>query len=95
MLLTIAHVREYRNLHAKAGDTGSSPGLGRFHTLRSNKAHVPQLLSLSTQSQRSTTRETTAKRSQCTTVKRKPRFLQLETALTKQQRPSTADKYIN
>ena len=34
------------NLPANAGDTGSSPGLGRSHMLRSNEAHVPQLLSL-------------------------------------------------
>ena len=91
MLLTIAHIREYRNLHAKAGDMGSSPGLGGFHTLWSNKAHVPQLLNLSAQSQCST-RETATMRSPCTSMKRKPRFLQLEKALTKQQRPSTAKK---
>ena len=35
-----------RNLPAKAGDTISIPSLGRSHTPRSNKAHVPQLLSL-------------------------------------------------
>ena len=34
------------NLPANAGDTGSSPGLGRSHMLRSNWAHAPQLLSL-------------------------------------------------
>ena len=34
------------NLPANAGDTGSSPGLGRSHMLRSNWAHEPQLLSL-------------------------------------------------
>ena len=31
---------------ANAGDTGSSPGLGRSHMPRSNKARAPQLLSL-------------------------------------------------
>ena len=36
-----------KNLPANAGDTGSSPGPGRFHMPRSNKAPVPQLLSLS------------------------------------------------
>ena len=41
-----------KNLPANAGDTGSSPGPGRFHMPRSNKAPVPQLLSL-----RSTARE--------------------------------------
>ena len=35
-----------RNLPAKARDTSSIPDLGRSHTPWSNKAHVPQLLSL-------------------------------------------------
>ena len=35
-----------KNLAANAGDTGSSPGPGRSHMLQSNKACVPQLLSL-------------------------------------------------
>ena len=34
------------NPPANAGDTGSSPGSGRSHMPRSNKAHAPQLLSL-------------------------------------------------
>ena len=34
------------NLPANAGDTGSSPGLGRSHMPRSNWACEPQLLSL-------------------------------------------------
>ena len=34
------------NPPANAGDTGSSPGLGTSHTLWSNWAHEPQLLSL-------------------------------------------------
>ncbi|KAJ8785494.1 hypothetical protein J1605_007091 [Eschrichtius robustus] len=34
------------NLPANAGDTGSSPGLGRSHMPRSNQAREPQLLSL-------------------------------------------------
>ena len=34
-----------KNPPANAGDTGSSPGPGRSHTLRSNKACKPQLLS--------------------------------------------------
>ena len=36
-----------KNRPANAGDTGLTPGPGRFHRLRSNKAHGPQLLSLS------------------------------------------------
>ena len=34
------------SLPANAGDTGSSPGLGRSHMLRSNLSREPQLLSL-------------------------------------------------
>ena len=34
------------NVPANAGDTGSSPGLGRSHMPRSGWAHEPQLLSL-------------------------------------------------
>ena len=34
------------NLPANAGDTGSSPGLGGSHMLRSKEAREPQLLSL-------------------------------------------------
>ena len=41
-----------KNLPANAGDTGSSPGLGRSHMPRSNWARATQLLSL-----RSTARE--------------------------------------
>ena len=36
-----------KNPPANVGDTGLIPGLGRFHVLWSNQAHVPQLLSLS------------------------------------------------
>ena len=35
-----------KNPPANAGDMGSSPGLGRSHMLRGNKACTPQLLSL-------------------------------------------------
>ena len=35
-----------KNPPANAGDTGSSPGLGRSHLPRSNQARVSQLLSL-------------------------------------------------
>ena len=35
-----------KNPPANAGDTGSIPGLGRSHMLRSDEVHVPQLLSL-------------------------------------------------
>ena len=45
-----------KNLPANAGDTGSSPGPGRSHMPWSNKARVPQLLSL-----RATTTEPTCR----------------------------------
>ena len=35
-----------KNPSANAGDMGSSPGPGRSHMPRNNKAHTPQLLSL-------------------------------------------------
>ena len=45
------------NLPANAGDTGSSPGLGRSHMQRSDYAREPQLLSLRVWSLCSATRE--------------------------------------
>ena len=45
------------NLPANAGDTGSSPGLGKSHMPRSNWAREPQLLSLRVWSLCSATRE--------------------------------------
>ena len=35
-----------RNLPARAGDMGSMPNLGRSRMMQSNRAHLPQLLSL-------------------------------------------------
>ena len=45
------------SLPAGAGDTGSSPGLGRSHMPRSDWAREPQLLSLRVWSPCSATRE--------------------------------------
>ena len=45
------------NLPANTGDTGSSPGLGRYHMPRSNWAREPRLLSLRVWSLCSATRE--------------------------------------
>ena len=45
------------NLPANAGDTGSSPGLGRSHMPQSNYTHEPQSLSLRVWSLCSATRE--------------------------------------
>ena len=83
------------NLPANSGDTGSSPGLGRPHMLRSNWAREPQLLSLRVWSLCSATREAATVRGLCTTMKSGPRLPQLEKALTQKRRPNTAkNKYI-
>ena len=81
-----------KNLPANAGDTGSSPGLGRSHMPRSNYAHEPQLLSLRIWSLCSTTGEATTMRGPRTAMKSGPRSPQLEKALTQKRRPNTAKK---
>ena len=78
------------NLPANAGDTGSSPGLGRSHMPRSNKVHEPQLLSLRVWSLCSTTREATIVRGSHTAMKSDPHLPQPEKALTQKRRPNTA-----
>ena len=77
-------------LPANAGDTGSSPGLGRSHMPRSNWAREPQLLSLRVWSLCSTTGEAAIVRGPRTAMKRGPRLPQLEKALTQKRRPNTA-----
>ena len=66
------------SLPASAGDTGSSPGLGRSHMPRSNWAREPQLLSLRVWSLCSATREAVIVRGPCSTMKSGPRLPQLE-----------------
>ena len=84
------------NLPANAGDTGSSPGLGRSHMLRSNWAREPQLLSLRVWSLCSATREAMIVRGLRTAMKNGPRLLQLEEALAQKRRPNTTkNKLIN
>ena len=78
------------NLPANAGDTGSSPGLGRSHMPRSNEGREPQLLSLRVWSLCSATREAATLRGPRTAMKSGPRLLQLEKALAQKQRPNTA-----
>ena len=78
------------NLPANAGDTGSSPGLGRSHMPRSNKARVPQLLSLRVWSLFSTTREAAIVRGPRTAMKSGPHLPQLEKALAQKRKPNTA-----
>ena len=80
------------NLPANAGDTGSSPGLGRSHMPWSNWAREPQLLSLRVWSVCSATREAATVRSPRTAMKSGPRSPQLEKALTQKRRPNTAKK---
>ena len=80
----------FENPHANAGDTGSSPGLGRSHVPRSNWAPEPQLLSLRVWSLCSTTREATIVRGPRTAMKSGPRSQQLEKALAQKRRPNTA-----
>ena len=78
------------NLPASTGDTGSSPGLGGSHMLRSNWAHEPQLLSLRVWSLRSTTREAATVRGPRTVMMSGPHLPQLEKALAQKRRPNAA-----
>ncbi|KAJ8794632.1 hypothetical protein J1605_003103 [Eschrichtius robustus] len=83
------------NLPANAGDTGSSPGLGRSHMPQSNWAREPQLLSLRVWSLCSATGEAAIVRGPHTAMKSGPRLLQLEKALIQKRRPNTAKNKIN
>ena len=84
------------NLPVNAGDTGSSPGLGRSHMPRSNWAREPQLLSPRVWSLCSATGEAAIVRGPRTAMKSGPRLLQLEKALAQKRRPNTAiNKLIN
>ena len=78
------------NLPANAGDTGSTPGLGRSHMLRSNWAREPQLLSLRVWSLCSATREAAIVRGPRTAMKSGPRSPQLEKALAQKRRHNIA-----
>ena len=78
------------NLPVNAGDTGSSPGLGRSHMPRSNWAREPQLLSLRIWSLCFATGEAVTVRGPRTAMKSGPRLPQLEKALAQKRRPNTA-----
>ena len=78
------------NLPANAGDTGSSPGLGRSHMPRSGWAREPQLLSLRVWSLCSATGEAVAVGGPRTVMKSGPRLPQLEKALAQKRRPNIA-----
>ena len=77
------------NLPANAGDTGSSPGLGRSHMPRSNWARVLQLLSLRVWNLCSATREAVMVRGPRTAMKSGPHLPQLEKALAQKRRLNT------
>ena len=74
------------SLPASAGDTGSSPGLGRSHMPRSNWACEPQLLSLRLCS---ATREAAIVRGPRTAMKSGPRLPQLVKAPAQRRRLNT------
>ena len=78
------------NLPAYAGDTGSSPGLGRSHMPRSNWACEPQLLSLRVWSLCPATGGAAIVKGPRTAMKSGPHLPQLEKALTRKLRPNTA-----
>ena len=78
------------NLPANAGDTGSSPGLGRSHMPQNSWAREPQLLSLRVWSLCSTTREVVIMRGPRTAMKSGPHLPQLEKAVSQKRRPNTA-----
>ena len=78
------------SLPANAGDTGSSPGLGRSRMPRSNWARGPQLLSLRVWSLCSATGEAAMVRGPRTAMRSGPRLPQLEKALAQKRRPNTA-----
>ena len=70
-----------KNPPANAGDTGSSPGPGRFHMPRSNWAREPQLLSLRSRahapqllSPRATTTEAHAPRARAPQQEKPPQW---------------------
>ena len=83
------------NPPAHAGNTGSSPGLGRSHMPRSNWAREPQLLSLHFWSLCSAKREAAIVRGPRTAMKSGPRSPQLEKALAQKRRPNTAKNKYN
>ena len=82
------------NPPANAGDTGSSPGLGRSHMPWSNWACEPQLLSLRVWSLCPATGGATIVRGPRTAMKSGPRSTQLERALAQKRRPNTAKNKI-
>ena len=83
------------SLPANAGETGLSPGLGRSHMPWSNKARVPQLLSLLVWSLCSATRAAATVRGPRTAMKSGPCSPQLEKAHAQKRRPKAAKNKTN
>ena len=96
-----------KNLPANARDTGSIPGLGKFHMLQSNWAHAPQFLSPPSKAHELQLlkplplepvlhNNRNHRNENCTTMRRSAHLRQLEKACVQQQRPSTTkNKQIN
>ena len=80
---------------ANAGDTGSSPGLGRSHVPWSNWAREPQLLSLCVWSLCSAAGEAAIVRGLRTAMKSGPCLPQLEKALAQKRKTQHSQKQIN
>ena len=80
------------NLPANAGDTGSSPGLGRSRMPRSNWVREPQLLSLRVWSLCPATGGAAIVRGPRTVMKSGPRLPQLEKALAQTKDPTQLKK---
>ena len=76
------------NLPANAGDTGSSPGLGRSHMPWSNWARESQLLSLRVWSLCPAMGGAAIVRGPCTAMKSGPLLPQLEKALARNEDPT-------
>ena len=76
------------NLPANAGDTGSSPGLGRSNMPRSNWARELQLLSLRVWSLCPATGGAAIVRGPSTAMKSGPSLPQLEKALARNEDPT-------
>ena len=88
------------NLPANAGDTGSSPGLGRSRVPRSDWAREPQLLSLRVWSLCvwslcSAPREAATVRGPRTAMRSGPHLPQLEKALAQKRRLNTVINKIH
>ena len=75
-----------KNRPANAGDTGLNRGPGRLRALRSNKAHAPPLLSLSSRAGALQQEKTPQWEARTPQRERRLRSPQLEKACAEQQR---------